>query len=141
RPLMRARVTRENMVARLRGCAVKAPRNLLLEQRLERLPRVVRRLRLARFVGGEVFHDLRLEERALVAGMFAGDAHRDVFAALPERRGVERFAVAAGVEVGAALETGLVLRRHLQSHPQLAALIALEGLGAEAARRAAARRT
>src|SRR5436305_13714003 len=65
-----------------------APSHLLLEQRLERLPRVIRRLRLARLVGGEVFHDLRLEERAFVAGLLAGDEGGVALEAVPLRRSV-----------------------------------------------------
>src|SRR5215212_807677 len=114
--------------------------NLFLEQRVERLPRVVRSHRLLAFVGGEVLHDLRREERAFVARVFAADALGDVFAALPQRRGVEEAAVAAGVEIGGALEAGVLERHVAQAVAQLAALIALEGLGAEAAGCPSARR-
>src|SRR6266498_3069803 len=112
-----------------------------LEQRVERFARIVGRLRRARFVGGEIPHDPGREERALVAGVLAGDACRDVLAALPQRRGVEEAAVAAGVEVGAAVHAGLVGGGVLQSDPLRAALVALEDLRAEAAGGAPARRS
>src|SRR5664279_458110 len=106
---------------------------LLLEQRVERLPRVVRRLGLAAFVGGQVADDFRLEERALVSGVFAGDARRDVLAALPECGRVEGAAVAAGVQVGAALDARLFRGRLVESEALRAAGVAFEDFGAEAA--------
>src|SRR2546421_180245 len=59
-------------VSRSRGGLTSRPRDPetplpLLEQCVERLARVVRRLRLPRLVGSEVPDHLRLEERALVA--------------------------------------------------------------------------
>src|SRR5437899_3116605 len=113
----------------------------LLEQRVKRLAGVVGRLRRARFVGGKILHNLRREECALVAGVLAGDACGNVLAALPRRRGVEEAAVAAGVEVGAAVHAGLVGGGVLQPDPLRAALVALEDLGAEAAGGAPARRS
>src|SRR2546423_926336 len=73
----------------------------LLEQRVERLARVVGRLRLARLVVRQVPDHFGLEERAFVAPVLVRHAGRDVLAALPHRGGVEEAAVAAGVDVGA----------------------------------------
>jgi hypothetical protein len=113
---------------------------LLLEQCVERLARVVRRLRLAGFVRGQVADELRLEEGALVADVFARYARGDALAALPRRRGVEGAAVAAGMQVGAALHACLFGRRLVESESLRAARIALEDLGAEAAGGSSARR-
>src|ERR1051325_7990288 len=113
---------------------------LLLEQGVEGLARIVRRLRLPAFVRREVLHDLGREERALVRLVLAGDTRRDVFPALPQRGGVEEAAVPARMKVCPALESLLLGRQVVQAVPQLTALIALERLGAEAACGAPARR-
>src|SRR5581483_1295373 len=118
----------------------RVPAQLLLEQRLERLPRVVRRLRLPRLVGGEILHDLRLEHPALVARMFVRHTRRDVLPAFPQRGGVEEAAVAARVKISSALQAGLILCRHLETDAQLSAPVALERLGAEPSGSAPARR-
>src|SRR5438477_2313345 len=115
------------------------PRSLLVEQRVERFPGVVRRLQFAGLVGGEIADDLRREEGALVLRVLAGNARRDVLAALPHGRGVEEAAVAAGVQVGAAAKASLVGGQIAEVLANVAALIALECLGAEAAGGASAR--
>src|SRR5437588_6050940 len=111
-----------------------------LEQRVEGLPCVVRRLRLPCLVRGKVLHHLRLEELALVAAVLVRHAHRDVLATLPQRGRVEGAAVAAAVDVGAALDACLLERRTIETDALLAAAVALEHLGAESPRRPAARR-
>src|SRR5206468_1503794 len=97
-------------------------------------------LRLPRLVGGEVPDHLRLEERALVAAVLIADAGGDVLAALPQRGRVEGAAVAAGVDVGAALHAQLVEGRLVEADALLAAAVALEHFRAEAAGRPSARR-
>src|ERR1700686_1460355 len=91
------------------------------------------------FAGGQIAHDFRLKECALVSGMLAGDARWDVLAALPQRRGVEGAAVAARVQVGSALHACLFGCRLLESDALRTARVALEHFRAEAAGGAAAR--
>src|SRR6059058_4146796 len=105
-----------------------------LEQRVECLPRVVRRLRLARLVVRQVPHHLGLEERTFVATMLVGHARRNVLAALPHRGGVEEAAIAAGVDVRAALHADLLEGGKVEADALLTAAIALENFRAEAAR-------
>src|SRR4029077_4025743 len=62
-----------------------------------------------------------------------GHARRDALAALPQRGGVEGAAIAAGVQVGAALDAGLLGCGLVEPEPLRAAGVALEDLGAEAA--------
>src|ERR1044071_626553 len=137
--------SRSHAVARsrrrmLRNRATAQPSNLFFEQRVKRLARVVRSKRLLALVRRKVPHDLRLEERAFVFRVFSDHALRDVLAALPQRGRVEEAAVAAGVEIGGALEAGLVERHLAERMPLLAAAIALECFRSEAARRPPARR-
>src|SRR5437763_15002530 len=113
---------------------------LFLEKGVERLPGVVRRLRLPCLVGGEVPHHLRLEKRALIAAVLVRHARRDVLAALPQRGGVEEAAVAAAMNVRATLDARLLESGTIQADALLAAAVALEHLGAEPPRRPPARR-
>src|SRR5262249_28334521 len=100
----------------------------------------VRRLRLPAFVRGEVLDHFRLEERARVSGVLIRHARRDVLPALPQRCGVEETAVAAAVELRAALHAQLVERRLLEADALLAAFVALEDFRSEAAGGSPARR-
>src|SRR5262249_22765368 len=118
-----------------RGSRTRCDSALLLEQRVERFPCVVGRLRLPPFVRGKVPDHLRLEERALVPGVLIGNAGRDVLPALPKGRRVEEAAIAAGVELRSAFDAELVECRLLQAEALLTALVALEDFGAEAPRR------
>jgi hypothetical protein len=115
------------------------PSSFLIEQRVERLSRVVGRENLA-FIGREIAHDFRREERALIPRMFVRHARRDVRAALPRRRRIEEAAVPARVQVLAASQARLIFSQISEILANLTALAALECFRAEAAGGASARR-
>ena len=102
----------------------------LLEKILEGASSIVRSDDSSALARRQIAHDLRSEESAVVARALSGDAGRDGLTALPGSGRIEVFAVAAGVQVGAAL-TDRLGRQLPQSMLQSAALIAFESLGPE----------
>ena len=92
------------------------------------------------FACGELIILVARQQRPDHARMLVRHPRRNVLTALPGGGGIEEAAVAAGVQIGAALHADFIEGRLLEADALLAALVALEDFRTEAAGGAPSRR-